>query len=41
MRKTIMNQRKIMEQLQQQFKEALVAKPDEEDIKPLEMDGEA
>ena len=41
LRKTIMNQRKIMEQLQQQFKEALVVKPGEEDIKPLEVDGEA
>ena len=40
MRKTIMNQRKIMEQLQQQFAEALT-KPDEEEIKPLEWDGEA
>ena len=35
-----MNQRKIMEQLQQQFKEALVVKPGEEELKPLE-DGEA
>ncbi|CAE7225641.1 rtcb [Symbiodinium sp. CCMP2592] len=41
LRKTIMNQRKIMEQLQQQFKEALVVKPGEEEIKPLEVDGEA
>ncbi|CAE7372128.1 rtcb [Symbiodinium microadriaticum] len=40
LRKTIMNQRKIMEQLQQQFKEALVVKPGEEELKPLE-DGEA
>ncbi|CAE7654657.1 XI-F [Symbiodinium pilosum] len=40
MRKTIINQRKIMEQLQQQFKDAL-DKPDEDEIKPLELDGEA